>query len=477
MGEIDPRLVAVRISDRAPDGLDTLAYGTAGYYTIDGVPRIRLEWAWDTAGLAGEQTLRVELDPDDAITEGDEDPTNNVVYVTAELQPAEERHPVEAAAAWSTTSTECCVVHYLTSTAAERDLANLAAMVQSAVTWTTEELDADLTRRLDVYFVDRVIGQGGYAQRALALSYLDRRYAGYDLETVIRHEAVHVVDVRMMDDPPPAMLREGLAVWVAGGHFQPEPIPERAAALVELGLYVPLDQLADDFYLLQHEAGYLEAAALVSYLIETYGWDGFLEFYGAFEDPSGLPSAVLDEVLLSTFDVGLTETEDGFREWLRAYPPEPKEVLNLQTTIRLFETVRLYQQAYEPGAYFLTGWLVDPVEAESLGVVADLVRHPREVENVALEAMLLTASNSLTDERLGTANAYLSRVEDALLRGEWDSVAEDYAAIVEAVAEAGYEVQSLELAGPTARVQSIADWPELVELSVIRTLAGWVVRD
>ena len=49
-----------------------------------------LEWVWDTAGVVGQQTLTVMLDPDDKIQIGDENPDNNFVTRTIELRPRDE---------------------------------------------------------------------------------------------------------------------------------------------------------------------------------------------------------------------------------------------------------------------------------------------------------------------------------------------------------------------------------------------------
>ena len=476
LGQINPYDVHVGIYHQTPDR--ALGEGIVGYPAFDGVPRARVYWAWDTAGLEGEQSLLVWADPDDLIQEGDEDPENNVVTITVQIHPADERPSVEVGATWATTTTDCCIFHYLTGTAAERDLSTISAVAEEAMDHVESQLHATMSDRFEIYLISRVIGHGGYARGWFALSYLDRHYAGSELEPVLRHEATHSLDLVALTDWAPAIMREGLAVMVAGGHFKPEPIPERAAALLELDWYIPLDELADDFYRHQHEIGYLEAAAFVTYLLETHGWDGFLRFYTALDPSHGTDPEVLNAALVETFGAGLAATEEDFLRWLEAHPPLPEHVLDLQNTVRLFDTIRRYQEIYEPSAYFWSGWLPNPAEAESWEITTDFLRHPRAPENVALETMLIAAQDALVAGDFTRTEALLDAVEDVLARGAFaDPLAAEYLAVVQAVAAAGYEAQGISLEGRTARVQAIADWPDLVELRLSRTAAGWMVSD
>lgn len=464
---IDLQALKVRIYHQTPDGAKVIAEGGVDYPSFDGVPRARFVWAWNTAGLEGVQHLTVRLDPDDRIQEGDENPANNSVTLIVRLLPAADRPPPEAGAAWATTTTECCILHYLTGTAAERDLDEIAATVQRAVDFAQERVGARLSAPLEVYLVGRVIAHGGYAQKALTVSYLDRHYAGSDLESVVRHEATHILDSEALAEWAPALVREGLAVWATGGHFKPEPIAHRAAALLELGWYIPLGKLANDFYRQQHEIGYLEGAAFVTYLIETYGWEGFRRFYTSFDAASETPAEALNRALAKSLRVGLSQAEGGFLEWLEDYPPSPQDVRDLELTVRLFNTVRRYQERYDPWAYFLTGWLPDPTVAEPMGIVADFLRHPREPENIALETMLIGAQEALRTGDFGQAEALLDGVDRVLAEGTFARSPEaDYLAVVKTLAADGYEAQRIELTPTSARVQAIARWPVLTELTL-----------
>ena len=87
------------------------------------------------------------------------------------------------------------------------------------------------------------------------------------------------MDAALGGDYRPIMLVEGLAVFLTGGHYEPEPVVLQAAILARDGGYLPLELLAEDFYSHQHEESYLEAASLVAYMVQTWGWDGFNQFY------------------------------------------------------------------------------------------------------------------------------------------------------------------------------------------------------
>ncbi len=468
---IRPEDVGVRVYRVDSPERDAIAEGTVGYPAFDGVPRARLTWVWDTRAAGESETLVIHLDPDDRIQVGDEDPTNNVVTLTVRFLPATARPTAEAAATWAVTTTNCCIVHYLTHTAAERDLPTIVATVNEAVAGAERRLGTHLVSPLQVYLIGRVLGHGGYAREGVVISYLDRHYAGADLEMVLRHEAAHVLDASLAGPATPSLLREGLATWVAGGHYKPENIPRRAGALVSLGRYIPLAQLAENFYHHQHETGYLEAAAFVAYLVETYGWEEFRAFYreSGQPDAGASPAVALDGALRQRFGMGLAEADRAFRAWLVARNPPDEEVRDLDLTIRLFDAVRRYQQLYDPPAYFLSGWLPDPVEATERGIVADFLRRPREPRAVAIEAMLAAAQDALERGALDRAADLLAGAERALEGDFSASPAADYLAIVRAVAAEGAEVQRVELNGTTARVWVTTDSPFLQVWTLQRT--------
>jgi len=477
VGEISPDKLTVRVYHGAPASSTVVAEGVLGYPAFDGIPRARLVWSWDTTGLVGVEPLTVWVDPDDVIQTGDEDPANNIATLTVPILPHDEMPAVEAAAGWVTVTTDCCILQYLSGTAAERDLPFLTAATAASVAHVEEQLDARLPAPFEVHFISRVIGHGGYACQGLTLSYLDRHYAATNLETVIRHEAAHVLD-RTTSGWSPALITEGLAVWVAGGHYKPEPLPERAAALVELGWYIPLEELANDFYRQQHEIGYMEAGAFVAYLVETYGWEGFQRLKGAFDAEAGSEAAILDAALQEAFGVSLSESEGDFLDWLAVHPPGAENRRDVELTVRFFDAVRAYQQAYDPSAYFLSGWLPDPVEGARLSIEADFIRHPTTPENIALETMLIAARQALERADFGRCQSLLESIERALANGiSSDPLAASYLAVVQATAALGYEAQRIDLVGKSARVWATADGPTLIELTLRATPGGWALSN
>ncbi len=483
LGTISPEDLTVRIYRLQGTERQVLAEGTVGYPAFDEVPRAHLTWAWDTQDAGGRETLVVHLDPDDRIRAGDEDPANNVVTLTVRFIADAARPAPEALATWAMTTTHCCILYYLTCTRAERDLPVLTQATDRAVAFVQERLGVRLASPLEVYFIGRVLGQGGYVLGGIVLSYPDRLYTGEGLETVLRHEATHVLDASLTGPMTPALLEEGLAVWVAGGHYRPESIPSRAGALVRGDRYIPLSELVEDFYRHQHEIGYLEAAALVAYLVETYGWERFLSFYRWPEEmaPAPPPEA-LDRALRRSFGLGLEDVESSFRAWLSAQPTTPEEMQDVELTIRLFDAIRRYQQAKDPMAHFLSGWFPDAAEGKRRGITTDFLRRPRSPRAIAIELMFISAQEALRQGALNEAALLIGGAERAL-EGDFSvPSASEYLAIARAVADRGGEAQRVEIRGETAHVwvtpiRDVAACPPIQMWTLYRANAGWVAGE
>jgi len=353
-------------------------------------------WAWDTSGLeAGPHTLTFSILPD-----------GPAWSETVSLQPQSAVPPPEPGAHWATAESECCIVHYITGTEAERDLPALLAMADQQARDISQKMGAEIKDKLPVTFMPRVLGHGGFTSNEVAVSYLDRNYAGSTAAFVLHHEMVHMLDSRLGGDLRPTILVEGLAVYLTGGHFKPEPLIPRAAALLPpasgcrnacgLGHYIPLASLADNFYLSQHETGYLEAGALIQYMVETWGWQAFSDFYRTIHpQTSGSQAQAIDVALQSHFGLTLAELEKRFLDRLRQEALTPEMVNDVRLTIDFYDTVRRYQQALDPSAYFLTAWLPDAGQMRDKGIVADYLRRPSAPENVALETLLTAADVAL----------------------------------------------------------------------------------
>jgi hypothetical protein len=410
------------------------------------------EWVWDTTDEAGDHLVHVILDRYDAIETGDENRDNNQVALTVNIKPIEEQPLAERNAEWVVAETACCYLHVVSGTAAERDLAQLMERVETAVDQAIDRLDEEPLRKFDIYLVDRVLGQGGYASYSIVVSYLDRGYASSGFQQIITHEVVHLLD-RQFAPQRITFLAEGLAVWVTGGHYKPEDLAERSAALIALGRYVPMAELIDNFYPVQHEIGYLQAAGFVGYLIEREGWSVFRDFYQNvnLEDAPTLSQAV-DVNLQQYYGLTLAQVEADWLNYLTRQTASETAVQDLATTIRYFDIMRRYQQQYDPTAYFLTAWLPHPENVLANGNPADLTRHPQTELNIALEVMFTAADAALHSGDYHNANILLDSITRVLDNdGEFtDLLARHYLEVVQATAEAGYEVQRIELAGNRA---------------------------
>ena len=333
--------------------------------TIDHLPggdsgRVDLAWAWDTAGVAGAQSITVTVDPRNAT--GDPDPTNNVAAIPIDL--ATDRPAGEIDAEWQTATSACCTFHFVSGTAAARDIDTIRQTADEAFAYVEERLGARRRNRVDVYLLSRVLGHGGFAGETIAISYLDRNYAPGGLPEVFRHEGTHVLDRRIVDGERPVFLVEGFATYVTGGHFKIEPLPQRAATLLRLNGYIPLRDLADDFYASQHETGYLEASAFIDYLVQREGFDRFLDLYDGMQRRPGESDAdLIDREMQAAYGVGLDGMEAEWLAHLRTLDDEP-QLRDLSVTIAFYDTLRRYQRALDPSAYFRSVWLPDIRQAE-----------------------------------------------------------------------------------------------------------------
>ena len=434
-------------------------------------------WGWDTSGLAaGEYELSFTITPQE--------------YTFSEsvtLQPASAMPPVLAGAHWAESQTECCTIHYITGTAAERDLPALMALMDQQAEHAVQRMGIEFTEPITVTVMPRLLGHGGFASDEIYVTYLDRNYAANSWEMVVHHEMIHILDGRLGGDLRPSILVEGLAVYQTGGHFKAELLLPRAAALLEehLGWYIPLAELADDFYASQHEIGYLEGGALVQYLVETYGWEAYSNFYRDIHPVEGAgQAAALDAGLQAHFGLTLEQTEQAFLAFLRGQPGVEDWVEDVRLTVDYFDTLRRYQELLDPSAYFRTAWLMDGPSMRARGIVGDYLRHPSQPNNLALEAMFISASDRWVNGDPQSASQLLdslNRVLEAVEQGRadplsLDPLAADYLAIATALQASGYELQSIELSGDTATVLVTAQDINLIELQMIQTDNVWQIN-
>lgn len=450
--DLDANDIAARV---LIDG-NQVANGTLNGRNLGGDAIGLFTWAWPTAGQAGSHELRVVLDPDDVVQVGDENPDNNVAVLSVVVEPAGALPAGQANATWVTAETTYATVHVVSGTAAHRDLNELTGAVDIAIQQAIDVLQEQPHDRFDVYLVDRVFGQGGYAGSVMVVSYLDRDYSGGEFHQVLVHETIHLLDQQFAHNRIPFMA-EGVAVWGSGGHYKPEDIDQRIIALRNNGLFVPLADLVDDFYPVQHEIGYLEAAGFINFLVNTYGWEAVRPFYAEVVPTSGISSysELLSLQLQQHFDQSLEETTVAWFAYLDAIPPDLAVDQDLITTIRYYNTMRRYQLEYDPTAHFLQAWLPFPQELENRELTAEVTRRTDEAVQVTFETMLQSVNTALLARDYRYANALLDSIERGLDNNGLflDPLANNYWTIVEKLSSIGFRVQAIELAGGEASVQ------------------------
>jgi hypothetical protein len=268
------------------------------------------------------------------------------------------------------------------------------------------------------------------------------------------HETVHLLDKQIAPQRI-TLLAEGTAVWAAGGHYKPEALDQRASALVTINEYIPIATLANDFYPVQHEIGYLEAGGLVKYLVDTYGWSVYRDFYsGVTLEDSASPAAALDRGFQTHYGKSLSTMEAEWLAYLSQIEVSESAITDLATTIRFYNVMRHYQTIYDPTAHFLNAWLPYPYDVIEKGNPADLTGHPREEINITLETMLVAADEAMRDGDYNRANIILESISRVMeTEGAFiDPLAINYRNIVRKATAEGYEAQQILLNGSRAEL-------------------------
>jgi hypothetical protein len=495
---------SVQLEAPGADGLQTSQAGF-GRHGLAGRMQATLLWAWDTVGLdSGVYDLALTVLPDGPSW-----------TASLQLQPEGQMPALESRAGWAVAQSECCRVHYLTGTSAQRDLADLLEMVDRQMESAARKLDRELAEPLEITLIPRVLGHGGFTRQDVSVSYLDRNYAGSGTETVLHHEFIHTLDSELGGELRPTVLIEGLAVYLTGGHFKPEPLMPRAAALLppvpgcggagaqpcSLDWYIPLSTLVDHFYLEPHEVGYLQAGALVEYMVETWGWQSFTGFYRDIhpvEVADGQPGSqyqAIDQAVQAHFEMSLPQLEASFLAALGKQALEPENLEDVRLTVGYYDTVRRYQRELDPSAYFLTAWLPDNAQMRTRGITADYLRRPAQVENLALEAMLVSADALLRGRDYPRAEAILKAANQVLSLYPVQGLAAfavhplgaDYLALVQETLALGYQPQRIQISGQTARISATNTYgpdvqdglhssgPLMTELKLIRQGEDWIL--
>ena len=416
-----------------------------------------LIFSFDTSGLAGEHELTISAKKPGVSV--------NEIYLL-ELLPASQRPEQENVAAWRNEEIECCVLHYITNTAAARDLAWISEVVQEAADEFDQFPDVEFTEKIDIFFIDRMWYNGAFGGAGELLAvYTDRYYGpaqGEDgLKTLVRHELGHALFQIFS-------YGEGLSVFLAGGHYKPEPIPERAAALVELGYLGRSSGLTIGY---QHEILYLYQAAIVSYMVETYGWDRMWAFVDA---DSQLPQASpeeRDQVFRDTFGVSKDEFEQNFYDWVVSHEAAEQEI-DLKLTIELQDLRREYQERFTPEPMFLLGYSEDSfMKPEYL--LAN-IREANSPANIATELLIADAQQAIIEGQYEKAQRLVGALMSILASGRLDHhIAREYGSIVYVLAEQGYEIVSLDLDGDIAEAVVTQNPPQLETVTLQKVNGVW----
>jgi hypothetical protein len=410
--EIPGKTAAVRVVAPIEQELGEVEFGR---YGIGQRAQATLTWAWDTRAL---QPGRYELEF--AIL-----PQGPAWSQSVELLPTDALPQPEPQARWLQTRLDCCIVHYISGTEAERDLPLLLDILDEQSQRVSARLGSAGQEPVSVTLLPRVLGHGGFAGSGISLSYLDRLYTSSEVELVFHHELVHIYDARLGGDLRPTILVEGLAVYLTGGHFKSEPLLERAATLLPaqpgcvvcgLGWYIPLTELVDDFYTSQHEVGYLQAGALVEYLVETHGWEAYNAFYRDIRHhSSGSQALAMEAALTEHFGLTLAELDTQFQSALAQEALDAQWVADVRLTVQFYDAVRDYQLRFDPSAYFQTAWLPDENRMRELGITADFLRRPAQPQNIILENLLAAAGEALQNGQYLEAEQRLETVRYLLV--------------------------------------------------------------
>lgn len=411
---------------------------------------------FDTAGLTGEHSLSFHAEKNGATV----DEYYSLTLLATNDRPSQETNPT-----WVSTEINCCVLHYISGTAAARDIDLIAATVQEAADEFDEFSPQPISEKFNIFFIDRMWYNGAFGwPEGLVISYTDRNYGPAQgkigLKTIVRHEVGHAVY-------PFFSYGEGLSVFLASGHYKPESIPERAAASLALGYDTP----ERGGPMGQHEIQYLHQAALVDYIVETYGWDTLQEFINLILPLGSANREQQDTAYIQAFGITQEQLNQQFYSWLQTKQPGD-QVTDLELTVQLQELRREYQEKYTPDPEILLS--LNEETAKKPEFVHIAIREAHNPANIATELLIKNAQNAILDGKYDLAQTLIDAIESIVTTGALDHpLANEYANIVYTLANQGYETVSLDLFGGQAEVQATKSPPELETLELYNSNGEW----
>ncbi len=481
-----PDLSKNKVYIEVKDGKGNAPYfGSFTEYGISKRTQVTLTWFWDTSALPpGQYILHFSIEPD-----GPE--WNETVNL---LQSPDLTFSLDEPQ-WMTVNTDCCKVSYISGTSAERDLEVLLGLVEEQASLASQKMRTDIETQIEINFIPRVWGHGGFASSEIVLSYLDRNYTGGQTDIILHHELIHILDRQLGDNIGLDMLIEGMAVYQSGGHYKKEPLLSRAAALLPpkpdclplevfldnpkegeqklicgLDSYIPVQELNNDFYTNQHEIGYILAGSLLEYMIGRWGWEQFSAFYRNmsedYDATSEFPEHIVREndrfeaSLIEHFSITLSDLESDFIAELNKVELNPQTVADVYFTILYYDTVRRYQKILDPAAYFAAAWSPNIEEMRHREIVADYLRHPEAIENLVLESMFTTAHEYFLSGEYPLLNQYIQEINATLdliqvgAENPFDDqiMISAYYEVIKRAQKDGYQVQDVRVMDNTARL-------------------------
>ncbi len=322
---------------------------------------------------------------------------------------------------WQSVETSCCTIYYISDSDAARDIDQVKAILEEETVSAIHQFLPDnpgqpfpLEEHLTLTLVPQVIGQGGFATDEAVMTYSHRNWMGIDLPILAHHEIVHVLDRALNGEGPrPSLLAEGLAVYLSGGHYHQAPLLEQAASLLILERYVPLTEIVNHFYDVQHETGYMEAGALIAYMVDRWGWDDYLDFYFNLQDGKN-DAEVINNGLQANFGLDLATLEADYIAYLKTVTPEENTLSDVRLTIDVYDAIRRYQSIAIPSANFQTAWWPPLDKMREEQIVGDYNSREKSPFNVIVESLFLTIHQAFRDRDYGVIEEDLNRVNTIL---------------------------------------------------------------
>jgi hypothetical protein len=220
-------------------------------------------------------------------------------------------------------------------------------------------------------------------------------------------------------------------------------------------------------------------------MVDRWGKEAFMTFYRDIHPvEENTQSGAIDAALQVHFGMSFADLEADFLTILRRTEISPAEVEDVRLTVAFYDTVRRYQQTFDPSAYFLTAWLPDGPYMRENGIIADLVRHPAELENLTLETMLVAADQAASVGDLDRMAAIVSAVNQVLDAFELEAAApfdvhpmgRTYFQITTLLFAHGYQVQWIEIHETTAQAAANQGWPTLTYFEFVMEGGNWVLN-